>query len=196
MKIIPTIQQFKILAKEMKVNLAFKKLGHAQNALAIEYGYNDYNAIKPYLKEEAKYNQFHNGVYRISKNLIIDAYGLLLINSQGKPTSSDRAITLVQQADINKTNIYVKQLKSLKGISTKYSSYVLKDNAEAYLRKHTSYSNNKGNPYVGNGVFIISMLLNGFKMKPRSDYTDMDGYSYSPNAFFNVSATSVQKIEG
>jgi len=50
LKKLPTIEEFKLKAKELKTNKKYEILGHAQNALAIEYGYKNYRAIKPYLK--------------------------------------------------------------------------------------------------------------------------------------------------
>ena len=36
---LPSIEEFKQQAKELKKSQNFEKLGHAQNALAKEYGY-------------------------------------------------------------------------------------------------------------------------------------------------------------
>lgn len=51
-KQLPSLEEFKLQAKELKKSQNFKKLGHAQNALAKEYGYKDYRAIKSILKSE------------------------------------------------------------------------------------------------------------------------------------------------
>lgn len=45
----PTSKEFKSAAKELKLKDQHKSLGHAQNALAKEYGFKDYNAIRPHL---------------------------------------------------------------------------------------------------------------------------------------------------
>lgn len=49
-QILPTIEEFKQNAKELKDNNTYEKLGHAQNALAVKYGYKNYRAIKSHLK--------------------------------------------------------------------------------------------------------------------------------------------------
>lgn len=49
---LPSIEEFKQQAKELKKSQNFEKLGHAQNALAKEYGYKDYRAIKSVLKSD------------------------------------------------------------------------------------------------------------------------------------------------
>lgn len=49
---LPSVVTFKRQAKELKISQNFKKLGHAQNALAQEYGYKDYRAIKSVLKSD------------------------------------------------------------------------------------------------------------------------------------------------
>lgn len=51
-KELPTLEEFKHLDKEKKKIDNFEFLGHAQNSLAKEYGYKDYNAIKPSLSKE------------------------------------------------------------------------------------------------------------------------------------------------
>ena len=43
---LPSIEEFKQQAKELKKSQNIDKLGHAQNALAKDYGYKDYRAIK------------------------------------------------------------------------------------------------------------------------------------------------------
>ena len=42
---LPSIYEFKQQAKELKKSQNFEKLGHAQNALAKEYGYKDYQKL-------------------------------------------------------------------------------------------------------------------------------------------------------
>lgn len=49
---LPSLEEFKQKAKQLKIDKSYKKLGYAQNALAIEYGYKEYRAIKPYLIPE------------------------------------------------------------------------------------------------------------------------------------------------
>lgn len=49
---LPSIEEFKQQAKELKKSQNFEKLGHAQNALAKQYGYKDYRAIKSVLKSD------------------------------------------------------------------------------------------------------------------------------------------------
>ena len=49
---LPSIEEFKQQAKELKKSQNFEKLGHAQNALAKDYGYKDYRAIKSVLKSD------------------------------------------------------------------------------------------------------------------------------------------------
>ena len=49
---LPSIEEFKQQAKELKKSQNIEKLGHAQNALAKEYGYKDYRAIKSTLKSD------------------------------------------------------------------------------------------------------------------------------------------------
>lgn len=51
-KNLPTLEEFKRRAKQKKEIGKFEKLGHAQNALAQEYGYKEYRAIKPLLQSE------------------------------------------------------------------------------------------------------------------------------------------------
>lgn len=43
-----TEQEFKSKAIQLKNSGEFKKLGHAQNALAVKYGFKDYNGVKKY----------------------------------------------------------------------------------------------------------------------------------------------------
>lgn len=49
---LPTIEEFKAEAKRRKSSGQFEVLGHAQNKMALEYGFKDYNAIKPKLKKQ------------------------------------------------------------------------------------------------------------------------------------------------
>ena len=49
---LPSIEEFKQQAKELKKSQNIEKLGHAQNALAKDYGYKDYRAIKSVLKSD------------------------------------------------------------------------------------------------------------------------------------------------
>ena len=49
---LASIEEFKQQAKELKKSQNIEKLGHAQNALAKEYGYKDYRAIKSTLKSD------------------------------------------------------------------------------------------------------------------------------------------------
>lgn len=49
---LPTLNEFKSKAKELKNCGKFNKLGHAQDGLAKEFGYKDFNSIRPYLKEK------------------------------------------------------------------------------------------------------------------------------------------------
>ena len=49
---LPSIEEFKQQAKELKKSQNFEKLGHAQNTLAKQYGYRDYRAIKSVLKSD------------------------------------------------------------------------------------------------------------------------------------------------
>lgn len=49
---LPSIEEFKQQAKELKKSQNIDKLGHAQNALAKDYGYKDYRAIKSVLKSD------------------------------------------------------------------------------------------------------------------------------------------------
>ena len=49
---LPSIEEFKQQAKELKKSQNIEKLGHAQNALAKDYGYKDYGAIKSVLKSD------------------------------------------------------------------------------------------------------------------------------------------------
>ncbi len=51
-KQLPSLEEFKLQAKELKKSENFEKLGHAQNALAKKYGYKDYRAIKSVLKSD------------------------------------------------------------------------------------------------------------------------------------------------
>ncbi|MFA6137420.1 MAG: hypothetical protein WC667_04965 [Sulfurimonas sp.] len=189
---LPTITEFKDIAKKNKNSGLFTILGHAQNALAKEYGFNDYNAIKPHLKKEGVYNRLSNGVYKISANLIIDKYGILPLNSKGEAIR--RAIEPIEQEDIVKAQLYVRLLKPLKNISRQTSSYRIKHQAEEYLREHTTYKENPGGAYVGNGVLIVTMLINGFKMKLASEYPEMQGYEYSSNTYFNISSKQIRDI--
>lgn len=54
---LPSIEEFKQQAKELKASQNFEKLGHAQNALAKQYGYKNYRAIKSVLKND---NMLHS----------------------------------------------------------------------------------------------------------------------------------------
>lgn len=47
---LPSIEEFKFLAKKYKEVCEYGSLGHAQNALATSYGYKNYQTIKPVLK--------------------------------------------------------------------------------------------------------------------------------------------------
>jgi len=49
---LPSIEEFKQQAKELKKSQNLEKLGYAQNALAKHYGYKDYRAIKSVLKSD------------------------------------------------------------------------------------------------------------------------------------------------
>lgn len=56
-KQLPSLEEFKLQAKELKKSENFEKLGHAQNALAKKYGYKDYRAIKSVLKSDVLKNK-------------------------------------------------------------------------------------------------------------------------------------------
>ncbi|RXJ84088.1 hypothetical protein [Arcobacter cloacae] len=47
---LPSIEEFKFLAKKYKEIGEYSSLGHAQNGLATSYGYKNYQTIKPVLK--------------------------------------------------------------------------------------------------------------------------------------------------
>lgn len=49
---LPSLEEFKKMAKVLKNKNKISKLGHSQNLLAQKYGYKDYNSIRPYLKSE------------------------------------------------------------------------------------------------------------------------------------------------
>ena len=49
---LPSLEEFKQQARELKKSQNLEKLGHAQNTLAKQYGYKDYRAIKYVLKSD------------------------------------------------------------------------------------------------------------------------------------------------
>ncbi|WP_419763961.1 MAG: hypothetical protein ACNI28_09200 [Arcobacter sp.] len=49
-RILPSLDEFKYQAKELKKSENYERLGHAQNALAQKYGFISYQAILPNLK--------------------------------------------------------------------------------------------------------------------------------------------------
>ena len=64
---LPSIEEFKQQARELKKSQNFEKLGHAQNALAKEYGYKDLM-----IKRDEKFryrNDLANRIFEIYESL-------------------------------------------------------------------------------------------------------------------------------
>ncbi|GAB60753.1 hypothetical protein [Rheinheimera nanhaiensis] len=82
---------------------------------------------------------------------------------------------LLKSADaFNKAVEWLSQVKQIKNINSKRSSYGLKDLAEKKIG------------YITNGVFIAAAVHSGFKYKIDES---------SPNALFNMSEKSLKEIE-
>ena len=59
---LPTITQFKNMAKRNKDNGKYKSLGESLNALAKDYGYKEYRAIKSILEKQHSF--YHQTIYK------------------------------------------------------------------------------------------------------------------------------------
>ena len=87
--------------------------------------------------------------------------------------SKGQADLLSSTETFNKTIEWLSQVKQIKNINSKHSSYGLKDLAERKIG------------YITNGVFIAAAVHSGFKYKI---------YKNSPNALFNMSEKSLKEI--
>lgn len=165
-KMLPSMEEFKLRAKELKEAQNIKSLGNAQNSLASEYGYKDYNSIKPYLVEkDYLFNKLPNKIttYKLNNGGIVNAQGLYK-SKDGFRTSADVSKSHTPKEEIKRALYFIDHvLEKRKTINTKgSSSYGLKHYAEKYLNHFNIYDDYS---YISNAAMIIALDIRGFDIK-------------------------------
>ncbi|RXJ99508.1 hypothetical protein CRU98_05635 [Arcobacter sp. CECT 8986] len=165
-KILPSMEEFKLQAKKLKETQKIKSLGHAQNNLAIKYGYKDYNAIKPHLVEKDHlFNKLPTKIntYKLRNGGIVNAQGLYK-SKDGFRTVADVSKNHTPKEEIKRALYFIDHvLEKRKTINTKgSSSYGLKHHAEKYLNHFNIYDDYS---YISNAAMIIALDIRGFDIK-------------------------------
>jgi len=171
---LPSMEEFKIESKQLKIYEKFEKLGHAQNSLAQKYGFKDYNSIKPSLVDTNPiFNKLSNkfNTYKLSTGAITNSQGLYKTQEAYSTyaTISNYSITKFQ---IEKALYFIDNvLEKRETVNTDYNSYNLKQFAEEYIKHYKLF---KSDYYISHGAFIIALDIRGYLIK---ELNDVQGYS-------------------
>jgi hypothetical protein len=165
-KILPSMEEFKLKSKKLKETKNIKSLGHAQNNLALEYGYKDYNSIKPYLVEkDYLFNKLPSKIttYKLSNGGMVNAQGLYK-SKDGFRTVADVSKNHTPKDEVKRALYFIDHvLEKRKTINTKgSSSYGLKHHAEKYLNHFNIYDDYS---YISNAAMIIALDIRGYDIK-------------------------------
>lgn len=180
-QIIPFMEDFKKEAKALKEQEQFNSLGHAQNALANQYGFKDYNAIKPHLIEtNHKFNKLPKKIkeYKLSNGGLVINSGLWKTKDGYSTVGFHSTDSYISKIEIKKALLFIDSiLQKRKTINRRGgTSYRLKHTAEAYIRHYNLFDNY----YISNGAFIVALDIRGYTIKEL--YYD---YEYSLNIHTN-----------
>jgi len=185
-------KDFKSFAKSLKKELSLLNFelshGASLNLLARLLKHSDYNtyiaSIKSSNKKDTRKKILQNGIYRIAKDLIVDASGVFQVDTEENPIDKNRSIRPITEEDIKRAYLYTELLSKTTTISYSLSSYSIKDKAETYLKHHNLYKDISGDPYISNGGFIVAMIESGFEVEASHD---------SSNVYFNISPDEIYK---
>jgi len=169
--ILPSMEDFKVQAKKLKLTGNFEKLGHAQNELAKQYGFKDFNSIKVQLREEEPiFSKLPNKIrtYKLSTGAIVNSQGLYK-TKEGYSTSAKGNNDYTPKIEIEKSLYFIDNvMQKRKTINIQGStSYGLKHFTEEYIRHYNLFNNGDG--YVSNAAFIIALDIRGYKIKELVD---------------------------
>lgn len=165
-KKLPYMEEFKLRAKKLKQSQNIKSLGQAQNNLALEYGYKDYNSIKPYLIEKDHlFNKLDSKIttYKLRNGGIVNAQGLYK-SKNGLRTTADISKNHTPKEEVKRALYFIDNvLEKRKTINTNgSSSYGLKHDAEQYLNHFKIFNDYS---YISNTAMIIALDIRGFDIK-------------------------------
>jgi hypothetical protein len=167
---LPSMEEFKVESKKLRISQNFEKLGHAQNSLAQKYGFKNYNSIKPMLIEkDALFNRLSNKIntYKLSTGAIVNIQGLYKTKND---YATDATISKysIPRFEIEKALYFIDNvLEKRKTVNPDYDSYVLKDYAEKYIKHYKLFGREY---YISNGAFIIALDIRGYIIKEIDDH--------------------------
>jgi len=178
---LPSLENFKQEAINLKNTQKFSSLGHAQNALAKSYGFCDYNAIKPQLIE---INYILNRlpkkikIYTLLNGSLVNNSGLYKTKDGYKTDAYHSEKSYINKIEIEKALLFIDDiLEKRKTINHKGgTSYSLKHYAEAYFKHYDIFDNY----YISNGAFIVALDIRNYTI-----YEELEGYIYNLNVYTN-----------
>jgi len=185
---LPYLETFKEEAKQIKVTSNFTSLGHAQNFLAQQYGFKDYNSIKVKLVEKNhKFNLLPNKInqYKLSHGGIVTNSGLWKSKDGYNTDGYHSTNSFINKIEIKKALFFIDSiLEKRKTINHKDgSSYSLKHYAEKYIKHYNLFN---GDYYISNGAFIVALDIREYSIKESTD-------SYYQTTSLNI-LTNYKKI--
>lgn len=163
---LPSMEEFKIESKQLKISKGFDKLGHAQNSLAQKYGFKDYNAIKPKLvQSEPIFNKLPNKIttHKLSTGAIVNSQGLYK-TKYGFTTNATISKSYIFKEEVEKALYFIDSvLEKRKSVNIQgLSSYGLKEYAENYIKHYRLFDRDY---YISNGAFIVALDIRGYSIK-------------------------------
>ena len=164
---LPYLETFKEEAKQIKITSNFPSLGHAQNFLAQQYGFKDYNSIKVKLvSKNHKFDALPNKInqYQLSYGGIVTKYGLWKTKDGYTISNHYSKDSFLIKKEIKKALFFIDSvLEKRKTINHKgSSSYGLKHYAEEYIKHYNLYNKDY---YISNGAFIVALDIQGYTIK-------------------------------
>jgi hypothetical protein len=180
-KKLPSLEDFKTEAKQLKIAENIDKLGQAQNLLAKKYGFMDYNAIKPKLSsKDLSVSTLSKKIttYKISTGAIVNSQGLYK-TKDGYVTYATVSKNYIHKFEIEKALYFIDNiLEQRKTINYNSSSYGLKHYAEDFINHYKLFNRDS---YISNGAFIIALDIRGYTIKE----SNQKGWNYSQNIYTN-----------
>lgn len=127
-------------------------------------------------------------IYRITDHVVIDNHGYRVLKDGLPINYSSEDLEDVNTLEIDKAIIYINTLQKAK--DRKISSYVLKHEAEKYLRQN-DYYNKKDEAYISNGSMIVALIQSGYEYDLISKSGLPIKEDISINVLFNVLKSSL-----
>lgn len=162
-QIIPLMEDFKKEAKVLKNKQKFDSLGQAQNLLANQYGYKDYNAIKPILVEKNHiFNKLPKKIkeYNLSNSGLVINSGLWKTKKGYSTCGFHSSNSYILKVEIKKALLFIDKILEKRQTINRQggTSYGLKHQAEAYIRHYNLFDDY----YISNGAFIVALDIRGY----------------------------------